>query len=706
MAKTFKKIAALFLVILISKLITPSYGMPQGDYATDTARVNRLLGEASDYFRTLPDSALLFVDSALTIAQDVEYSYGLMRLNNLKGLSYQSLNNNEQSHRYYNIAYKLAREIKDSVYMGLILNNIGVLLNKHGSVDSALHYHLLAHEVLKKTDDMEMLGKVLTDIGSIYTSRDQFDKAVEYLNMAGLAFRKAENYIYLTILNINLGRLYQKIESCERSLDYYETALKYDSLTEITSFHSIITNNIGELYFRCFENIDSATKYYNASLRISINSGNESGIVSTRVNLGNVYYENKEYEKALKNYKSVLIYDVARENKAMYSPILINIGIAYEKLQQPDSAVPYLNKGLALAKELGFMEYQFNAYSSLLAVDSARNDVISAMHNIRKMLEIKDSIWNSDVAEKIAEIEIQSATEKKELEKQLLLEENVLKEKVINRQWLMVVLISISFLLAVFLIIVYYRDRRKLKRLNHQVNESNKQLRELNNTKDKFFSIIAHDLRSPFDALLGLLTELDENYETFDEDFKKEIIKSLRKSSHNTYNLLVNLLDWSRSKRGKIKNEPEKVNVSLIIHRVFDFLETRAEEKKQQLLVETDSKLHVYADPQLLQNVLINLVNNSIKFTAVGGKIRVAATLQQEIVKICVEDNGIGIPKKNISRLFSIDGDTHRKGTESELGTGLGLVMCKEFVEIMGGAIKVESEEGKGSTFCITLPSK
>ncbi|MFO8165807.1 MAG: HAMP domain-containing sensor histidine kinase [Desulfatiglandales bacterium] len=189
----------------------------------------------------------------------------------------------------------------------------------------------------------------------------------------------------------------------------------------------------------------------------------------------------------------------------------------------------------------------------------------------------------------------------------------------INRQWLMVVFISISFLLAVFLIIIYYRDRRKLKRLNQQVNESNKQLRELNNTKDKFFSIIAHDLRSPFDALLGLLTELDENYETFDEAFKKEIIKSLRKSSHNTYNLLVNLLDWSRSQRGMIKNEPEKVNVSLIIHKVFDFLETRAQEKQQQLIVETDSSLHVYADPQLLQNVLINLVNNSIKFTAVPG---------------------------------------------------------------------------------------
>ncbi|MFO8165808.1 MAG: tetratricopeptide repeat protein [Desulfatiglandales bacterium] len=212
---------------------------------------------------------------------------------------------------------------------------------------------------------------------------------------------------------MNLGRLYQKIESCERSLDYYENALNFDSLIEETSFRSIILNNIGELYFRCFENTDSATKYYNASLRISMNSGDESGIVSTRVNLGNVYYENKEFEKALKNYKSVLIYDVARQNKAMYSPILINIGIAYEKLQQPDSAVLYLNKGLALAEELGFMEYQFNAYSSLLAVDSAKNDVISVMRNLRKMLEIKDSIWNSDVAEKIAEIEIQTVTEKK-----------------------------------------------------------------------------------------------------------------------------------------------------------------------------------------------------------------------------------------------------------------------------------------------------
>lgn len=247
---------------------------------------------------------------------------------------------------------------------------------------------------------------------------------------------------------------------------------------------------------------------------------------------------------------------------------------------------------------------------------------------------------------------------------------------------------------------------KERKRAEQSLKENEKQLRELNSTKDKFFSIISHDLKSPFNTLLGFTNLLVENYDSFNDEERKSIIESLNTSSKNTYQLLENLLTWSCSKTGSIEFSPEEIKIKTLIHEIISLSQPAAENKSIALFDKTEADRFVYADKNMLLTVLRNLITNAIKFTEKDGCVIVSAneSNKQGFVEISVSDTGIGISNTIIVDLFSIDKNRSTLGTEKEKGTGLGLILCKEFVEKQGGEIWIESEVGKGSKINFTLP--
>jgi len=239
-----------------------------------------------------------------------------------------------------------------------------------------------------------------------------------------------------------------------------------------------------------------------------------------------------------------------------------------------------------------------------------------------------------------------------------------------------------------------------------ELERVNIELHELNATKDKFFSIIAHDIKNPFGTILGFTELLKMNFSKWTEEKKLQIVEILDTTAQNVYELLENLLQWSRSQRGVIEFIPEEIKLEDQISYVFKLLKNTAEEKEINLISSApDSNINVFADPRMLHTVLRNLIGNAIKFTKIGGSVQVKVEIQNKNALIKVIDNGIGIPKDIISKLFRIDSHHTTEGTSNERGTGLGLILSKEFVEKHGGRIWVESEEGKGSTFNFTLPT-
>jgi signal transduction histidine kinase len=239
---------------------------------------------------------------------------------------------------------------------------------------------------------------------------------------------------------------------------------------------------------------------------------------------------------------------------------------------------------------------------------------------------------------------------------------------------------------------------------NTELDEKNAQLEEVNASKDRFFSIISHDLRSPFVGLLGLTQIISEQFENYSREQLHTIITKLYKSTENLYALIENLLTWSRLQRGAIEWRPQAVNLQNAVERTMRLLASNAEQKEIELRNTIAGGMTGYADVKMLDTVIRNLLSNALKFTHPGGSVTISAKEHEELLTVSVADTGIGIGQKYLPKLFRIDSKFTRSGTAKERGTGLGLILCKEFVERNGGTIWVESEADKGTTFYFTFP--
>ena len=229
-------------------------------------------------------------------------------------------------------------------------------------------------------------------------------------------------------------------------------------------------------------------------------------------------------------------------------------------------------------------------------------------------------------------------------------------------------------------------------------------LRELNITKDKFFSIIAHDLKSPFNGILGFSKLLFEQIRNKDYTGIDEYAEVILKSSQQAINLLTNLMDWSRFQTDRMKFSPEYIDANVLIRSVKELLIISAEQKSISIKLNLPDKLLVYADRFMLETVLRNLISNGIKFTPRKGKVIISAEEKEKEFLFLIEDSGVGIEKINFEKLFRIDENVSSLGTENETGTGLGLILCNDFIKKHKGDIWVESEPEVGSKFYFTIP--
>jgi PAS domain S-box-containing protein len=256
-----------------------------------------------------------------------------------------------------------------------------------------------------------------------------------------------------------------------------------------------------------------------------------------------------------------------------------------------------------------------------------------------------------------------------------------------------------------YYILALARDISERKRIEEEILKSRENLIKMNAEKDKFFSIIAHDLRTPFTAFLGYTELIAEELHTMTLDEIQNMINIIRKSAANLYGLLENLLQWSRLRRGITVLKPERFNVLSAVKKSIDLAAEAAQNKEIEIIYDIPEKVEVFADIHMFETIVRNLVSNSVKFTNRKGKIFISAYKNNHgKVEISVKDTGIGIEKNMLGNLFSLDGKINRKGTEGELSTGLGLILCKEFIDKHNESINVESEPDKGSTFSFTLP--
>lgn len=244
---------------------------------------------------------------------------------------------------------------------------------------------------------------------------------------------------------------------------------------------------------------------------------------------------------------------------------------------------------------------------------------------------------------------------------------------------------------------------RKKAYLDLEISEA--KLKEANAAKDRLFSIIAHDLINPFNAILGFSELLLENISINNLDMIRKYALAINDSSNKSLTLLQNLLEWSRVNADRIAFNPENFNLADIFKSVIDFLNNSALQKKITLSQTVKSDLNIFADKNMIATIIRNLVSNAIKYTHSDGKITLSATIENNETKISVSDTGVGIKSADAEKLFSIENNISIPGTNNEKGTGLGLIICKEYVKKHNGEIRVDTEVGKGSIFSFTIPN-
>jgi signal transduction histidine kinase len=247
----------------------------------------------------------------------------------------------------------------------------------------------------------------------------------------------------------------------------------------------------------------------------------------------------------------------------------------------------------------------------------------------------------------------------------------------------------------------------ELKRARDIITGQNDRLKYLNDTKDKFFSIISHDLRSPFTILHGFAEHLQTNYKNMNDESRQELIRAMTASAAQTLKLIENLLQWAKVQLDKMKCDPREISLSEIFDDNARLLKANAAKKNIVIKTKVYDEDTAYADYDMINLVVRNLISNALKFTGNGGEVLVEAQNKNDkegAIEVRVSDNGIGIKAGNLEKLFRIDSHFTTDGTDNEPGTGLGLILCREFVEKNGGKIRAESESGKGSKFIFTLP--
>jgi signal transduction histidine kinase len=508
-------------------------------------------------------------------------------------------------------------------------------------------------------------GRVNAAQGKIEEAFENYELLLEYAEQLRQPGREADALFHL-------GRLQTSQRKYKEALDNHKKALALRRSTKDKNGEAASLNEIGELY-RAMKNQERALANHVAALEIREAQRDQRGLAESYNNIGVLYYQQKNFKRAIANLELAL-------QSGQEAQVQNQIRKSYDYLSQCYKELKEYKKALEYRES-------FQAIHEFIQNDKNEHQLLETQN--RYVIEKKES--EIDQLESI----------RKEREQKI--------EDQRNLNILLFIIIGVGVIFVLLILYFFFANRRANKRLkaaNITVQNQNKELTDLNATKDKFFSIIGHDLKGPLNSLTSFSGLLINHTDSLSKEEIKMLAKDLDKSLKNLFALLENLLEWSRSQTGAIEFKPEVFDLATLLEENKELLKAQAQNKKINIVYTKTKEVNVNAHKQSINTVVRNLIANAIKFTPEEGTIRLNATPAEDEVMVSIEDNGVGIPADVLEKLFRIDTKHSTKGTADEKGTGLGLILCKEFIEKNGGNIGVRSEVGRGSIFYFTLPVK
>lgn len=627
-------------------------------------------------------------------------------------LSFYCRKDTAKSNSYNRQALHLAKENKQLNLQAKALYYFGETGFYSRNFAEAISYYEKAASLYEQLKDTFSITNCYSSIGLCYHNIFQGEKAIASFFKA---LKMSENNKeYSAEINANIALAHARMENHKDAINYFRKAIDLNLEINDSVSTAVDYNGLGEAFVNINKPDSAIINFYRA---ISIfqkyrKSGYEAIALA---NLASVY---PNYPDSLG--KAIVYFNVALRKFRelgwdLYEADIQNgLGNVYAKKGEFSKAISSYHKSLQLTNQFnrGFGLKQIN-YKGLYQVYEKRGDYRKALEYHVLYAQYTDSLVKKEKYEQIVNLEKQYETEKKENKisqlqaKQELTEVQLHKNKQLKQLGYVTTLMLLGF---VFFVLLKYFDKIKLNKIleekNHIIEASERELKIINAAKNKFFSIIAHDLKNPLHSVLGYSSLLSKDYDRFSDNERRKFASDINQSTNNIFRLLQNLLEWSRSQTGRLTFEPLEIELKKLLDNSVNVLYSVAEQKNIRINFDYNEELKIFADPLMIETILRNLINNAIKFTPENGEIAIAAKQTENEIEICVTDTGTGISETDRVNLFRIDSKVKRKGTNNEDGSGLGLILCKEFVEKNNGTIWVESSPGIGSSFHFTVPVK
>ncbi|UMB61077.1 ATP-binding protein [Lutibacter sp. A80] len=701
-----------FFIIFCSVIISFSFGNLEQDL-NNSQRIKATQKTEQDQIALQLDSALnmVNVDSQKTLkiakycleqSKQNKNKFLQMRSNYILGRAMYIIDSLNYSKNYLNTALDLSEDLDDNWYKGEILNRIAIIQYRFNETKLALETFNDALYYSQESKNYKAIGSSYSMIGTIFRVNGVYSRAIEYFIKSRLNYRKAnfnEGDAWVAYL---LGQVNSDLRNSEKALKYFKEALgKYHIINSIDGN----TNGLAMCYEQIallnleFGNLDDANKNIDILLKIYSKTNSKYGLSSSYSLLGKLEYLKGNYKLAEQNlYKSL---DIKNKYLNLHgrSSIFEYLGLCAIKLGRFNEGIKKINQGLEIALSTKSKKNQLDIYSKLANIYLDVNDYKKAVYYQNKQIEVQDLILFGEADIQTEQLQTFYELDEKNQEINQLKKEKEVNILKIERQGIYQILMGLVILIIIVIAIVIYLFYKKLQHKNDELSI-------LNTTKNKIFTIIAHDLRSPFNTILGFSDLLSSNAKRLDINKIIKFSQHINLEATNTLTLLDNLLNWAKSQTKQISFNPTELNIKPIITQILEELNSTAELKNISLNYTQLDDLKVYADTNMLKTILRNLITNAIKFTYLEGSVTVTTKVKNNFVEISISDTGMGMSDETRNKLFTLQTNESTTGTANEKGSGLGLVLCKEFIEKHGGNIWVTSELGKGTTFYFSLPNE
>ena len=646
---------------------------------------------------------------------------------------------------YGKSALQIAEKLKWNEKIADALRHIGIVYWQLGNFNMAMDFLQESNILFQRQGDQMGAARTFSNIGLIFWEQGHYEKALEnYFQALRLMEKLNDNSAIAPVLN-NIGLVYQIQGDYKLATDFHLRSLEIKRELNDEKGKSFSYNNLGIVMQEMGE-YEKALEYYHQALRIREAFGDKREVAQTLSNIGYLYLLKARTDVALVQLNRALALYSEVDDKGGVAQTYYYLGLVYKEMRRLKQAEGFFESSLQIAQQIGRSKIVLDNYQQLAGIMALNRDFRRAFNYQDLYLKLRDSLFTQESQQRVLEMQLLYERERKESEIELLRKTNQINALNLQKQHIIrnflvagVVLVLISLFLLYNRVLFVTKSNRQLEaqkeeisqnnqkllylnktlleqkqkvdELNQKLNETNMRLTEseshlieTNFTKDKFFSIISHDLRNPFASIVSFSRILKRDINNLGKDELQELAKELDKSVIKINNLLENLLQWSRAQTGKINYHPEYVLANDLVHDNLNLFTASTREKEIQIIDSVDSELVVFSDRNMTNTVIRNLLSNALKYSDVGSTIEIKSQIKGKMAYFTVKDQGVGMSPEQISNLWNVNTIHTTYGTRDEKGSGLGLLLCKEFVEKQGGYISVRSEKGNGSEFIFCLP--